>query len=162
MKKFALLLLLAVLPAQAQELKPWAGVITPALELADLEGKPHRLADYRGRVVLVNFWATWCVPCREEMPSIERLRASLQGRPFTVLAVNLAEPESRIRKFLEAVPVSFPVLLDRNAQTAKAWQARVLPATFIVGPDGVVRYQYYGELDWSRSEVRETILRPLK
>jgi len=163
-KKFALLLLLAVLPAhaQAQELKPWAGVITPALELPDLEGKPHRLADYRGRVVLVNFWATWCVPCREEMPSIERLRASLQGRPFTVLAVNLAEPESRIRKFLEAVPVSFPVLLDRNAQTAKAWQARVLPATFIVGPDGVVRYQYYGELDWSKPEVRETILRLLK
>jgi peroxiredoxin len=161
-KRFALLLLLAVLPAQAQDLKPWAGVITPGLELADLEGKPHRLADYRGRVVLVNFWATWCVPCREEMPSIERLRASLQGRPFTVLAVNLAEPESRIRKFLEAVPVSFPVLLDRNAQTAKAWQARVLPATFIVGPDGVVRYQYYGELDWSKPEVREAVLALLR
>jgi len=61
---------------QAQELKPWPGVITPALSLSDLEGKPHKLADYRGKVVLVNFWATWCVPCREEMPSIERLRAS--------------------------------------------------------------------------------------
>ena len=77
------------------------------------------LAEYRGKVVLVNFWATWCEPCREEMPSIERLRASLQGRPFVVLAVNLAEPESRIRKFLEAVPVGFPVLLDRDTQTAK-------------------------------------------
>jgi thiol-disulfide isomerase/thioredoxin len=161
-KKFALLLLLAVLPVQAQELKPWPGVITPALSLSDLEGKPHKLADYRGKVVLVNFWATWCVPCREEMPSIERLRTSLDGRPFVVLAVNLAEPESRIRKFLEAVPVSFPVLLDRNAQTAKAWQARVLPATFIVGPDGVVRYQYFGELDWSKPEVREAILALLR
>jgi thiol-disulfide isomerase/thioredoxin len=161
-KKYALLLLLVILPAQAQELKPWPGVITPALSLADLEGKPHKLADYRGKVVLVNFWATWCVPCREEMPSIERLRASLDGRPFAVLAVNLAEPESRIRKFLEAVPVSFPVLLDKNAQAAKAWQARVLPATFIVGPDGVVRYQYFGELDWSKPEVRETILALLR
>jgi thiol-disulfide isomerase/thioredoxin len=161
-KKFALLLLLAVLPVQAQELKPWPGVITPALSLSDLEGKPHSLADYRGKVVLVNFWATWCVPCREEMPSIERLRSSLDGRPFVVLAVNLAEPESRIRKFLEAVPVSFPVLLDKNAQTAKAWQARVLPATFIVGPDGVVRYQYFGELDWSKPEVRETVLALLR
>jgi thiol-disulfide isomerase/thioredoxin len=98
---------------QAQELKPWPGVITPALSLSDLEGKPHRLADYRGKVVLVNFWATWCVPCREEMPSIERLRTSLAGRPFVVLAVNLAEPESRIRKFLEAVPVGFPA--DRES-----------------------------------------------
>jgi thiol-disulfide isomerase/thioredoxin len=161
-KKFALLLLLAVLPVQAQELRPWPGVITPALALSDLEGKPHRLADYRGKVVLVNFWATWCVPCREEMPSIERLRTSLDGRPFVVLAVNLAEPESRIRKFLEAVPVSFPVLLDKNAQAAKAWQARVLPATFIVGPDGVVRYQYFGELDWSKPEIREAILALLR
>jgi thiol-disulfide isomerase/thioredoxin len=161
-KKLALLVLLAVLPVQAQELRPWPGVITPALSLSDLEGKAHKLADYRGKVVLVNFWATWCVPCREEMPSIERLRTSLDGRPFVVLAVNLAEPESRIRKFLEAVPVSFPVLLDRNAQTAKAWQARVLPATFIVGPDGVVRYQYFGELDWSKPEIREAILALLR
>ena len=156
------LLLACSVAAGAEALKPWSGGATPALELVDLEGKKHRLADYRGSAVLVNFWATWCVPCREEMPSIERLRTSLDGRPFVVLAVNLAEPESRIRKFLEAVPVSFPVLLDRNAQTAKAWQARVLPATFIVGPDGVVRYQYFGELDWSKPEVREAILALLR
>jgi len=80
-KKFALLLLLAVLPVQAQELKPWPGVITPALSLSDLEGKPHKLADYRGKVVLVNFWATWCVPCREEMPSLDRLQAAFIGQP---------------------------------------------------------------------------------
>jgi len=161
-KKLALVLLLAIAPVHAQELKPWSGVVTPALTLSDLEGRAHRLADYRGKVVLVNFWATWCVPCREEMPSIEKLRASLEGRPFVVLAVNLAEPESRIRQFLEAVPVRFPVLLDKNAQTAKAWQARVLPATFIVGPDGVARYQYFGELDWSKPEIREAILALLR
>jgi thiol-disulfide isomerase/thioredoxin len=161
-KKFAFLLMLALTPAQAQELKPWSGVVTPALTLTDLEGKPHRLADYRGKAVLVNFWATWCVPCRDEMPSIEKLRASLEGKPFVVLAVNLAEPESRIRKFLEVVPVRFPVLLDRDAQTARAWQARVLPATFIVGPDGVVRYQYFGELDWSKPAVRDAILALLR
>ena len=120
MKFIAVLLGLALLavPAAAEVLKPWAGGATPALELADLQGTKHTLAAYRGKVVLVNFWATWCEPCREEMPSIERLRASLEGRPFVVLAVNLAEPESRIRKFLEAVPVGFPVLLDRDTQTA--------------------------------------------
>lgn len=112
--------------------------------------------------MLVNFWATWCVPCREEMPSLERLRASLEGRRFVVLAVNLAEPETRIRRFLESVPVGFPILLDREAGAAKTWQAKVLPATYIVGPDGAIRYRHFGELDWSKPEVRDAILALLK
>jgi thiol-disulfide isomerase/thioredoxin len=153
--------LLAGSPAQAQPLKPWSGP-TPALELAGLDGRQHRLQDYRGSVVMVNFWATWCAPCREEMPSMERLSASLQGKRFVVLAVNLAEPESRIRKFLDGMPVSFPVLLDRDAAASKAWQARMLPATYIVGPDGAIRYRQLGELDWSRPEVRDQILGLLK
>jgi thiol-disulfide isomerase/thioredoxin len=157
-----LALALAAAPALAQPLKPWSGGATPALELADLQGVRHKLADYRGSVVLVNFWATWCEPCRDEMPSIERLRASLEGRRFVVLAVNLAEPEARIRKFLDAVPVRFPVLLDRDTQTSRAWQAKVLPATYIVGPDGVIRYRHVGELDWSKPEVREQIVKLLK
>src|SRR5262245_4339970 len=90
--------------AQAQTLKPWTGGATPALALRDLEGRQHRLSDYRGKVVLVNFWATWCEPCREEMPSMQRLRASLAGRPFEVLAINLAESESKVRRFLEQTP----------------------------------------------------------
>ena len=156
--RFLALVLALALPASAQELKPWAGGATPPLELSDMKGARHRLADYRGKVLLVNFWATWCVPCRDEMPSIERLRASLEGRPFAVLAVNLAEPQSRIRGFLEKVPVRFTVLLDPDTKTAKAWQAKLLPATYIVGPDGVIRYRHIGELDWSKPEVREAIL----
>jgi cytochrome c biogenesis protein CcmG, thiol:disulfide interchange protein DsbE len=158
------ILLLAVLlgaPAHAQALKPWSGP-TPALELADLQGKTHRLQDYRGSVVMVNFWATWCEPCREEMPSMERLRASLEGQRFVVLAVNLAEPPARIRKFLEGVPLKFSVLLDQDAKASKAWQARMLPATYIVGPDGAIRYRQLGELDWSKPEVREQLLALLK
>ena len=164
MKLIALVAGLALLgsPAVAQVLKPWSGGATPPLELSDLQGTRHRLADYRGKVVMVNFWATWCVPCRDEMPSIERLRASLEGRRFAVLAVNLAEPESRIRKFLEAVPVRFPVLLDRDTQASKAWQARLLPVTYIVGPDGAIRYRYVGELDWSGPEARKAIQGLLK
>ncbi len=149
-------------PGLAEALKPSSGAPAPALELVDLDGKVHRLADYRGKAVLVNFWATWCVPCREEMPSIERLRASLEGRRFAVLAVNLAEPEARIRRFLEAVPLGFPVLLDRDAAVAKAWQAKLLPATYILGPDGAIRYRHLGALDWSRPEVRDAILALLK
>ena len=72
--------------AGAQELKPWTGGGTPALVLEDLDGRSHRLESYRGKVVLINFWATWCEPCREEMPSIDRLLRSMDGRPFAVLA----------------------------------------------------------------------------
>jgi cytochrome c biogenesis protein CcmG, thiol:disulfide interchange protein DsbE len=158
----ALLLAIALAaPAAAQPLKPASGA-APALKLADLEGRRHDLAAYRGKVVLVNFWATWCEPCRDEMPSIERLRASLEGRPFAVLAVNLAEPEQRIRKFLDAVPLRFTVLLDRDGQTARAWQAKLLPATYIVGPDGAIRYRHLGELDWSRPDIREAIVKLMK
>ena len=161
MKLFAVLLALA-LPAAGAELKPWSGGPTPALELVDLQGKKHSLSDYRGKVVLINFWATWCEPCREEMPSIERLRASLEGRPFAVLAVNLAEPESRIQKFLDTMPLRFPILLDRDTKTTRAWQAKVLPATYIVGADGAIRYRHVGELDWSKPEVRKQIVSLMK
>jgi peroxiredoxin len=160
--RLLVLLLALALPAAAQELKPAPRAPAPPLELADLQGKTHKLADYRGKVVLVNFWATWCEPCREEMPSIERLRASLEGRPFAVLAVNLAEPESRIRKFLDTMPLRFPVLLDRDAKAARAWQAKMLPATYIVGPDGAIRFQHRGELDWSRPAVRNQIASLMK
>jgi thiol-disulfide isomerase/thioredoxin len=161
--KTAALLMAIVLaaPAAAKELAPASGA-APALKLADLEGRRHDLAAYRGKVVLVNFWATWCEPCREEMPSIERLRASLEGRPFAVLAVNLAEPEARIRKFLDSVPLRFAVLLDRDGQATRAWQAKLLPATYIVGPDGALRYRHIGELDWSKPEIRDRIVALMK
>lgn len=141
----------------AAEFRPWLGP-TPALELQDLKGRMHRLADYRGQVVLVNFWATWCAPCREEMPSIQTLRRSLEGQPFAVLAVNLAEPRSRIDKFLAQVPLDFPVLLDRDTSTARAWKARFLPATYLVDGEGRVRYAHYGDLDWAGPEARAKVL----
>jgi len=144
-------------PPRASQLKPWDGVVTPPLELADLEGKTHRLADYRGKVVLVNFWATWCAPCRDEMPSIERLRNALAGRPFAVLAVNVGETERAAREFLEKMPLKFTILLDRSLQASRAWGARILPASYLVAPNGAVRYSYFGELDWAKEEVVSTI-----
>ncbi|HYL25507.1 MAG TPA: TlpA disulfide reductase family protein [Burkholderiales bacterium] len=147
----------AAFAAAAADLKAWTGGPTPELELQDLAGKEHRLADYRGSVVLVNFWATWCVPCREEMPSIDRLRSSLKGKPFEVLAVNLAEPLSRIEKFVAAMPLGFPLLRDRDGTVSKAWRAKLLPASFLIGRDGRIRYVAYGELDWSSDAVRARV-----
>jgi len=156
-------LLLAVWAAVAgaQELRAWSGGATPPLAIADLDGTQHRLQDYRGKVVLVNFWATWCEPCREEMPSMNKLRASLAGQPFAVLAVNLAEPESRIRRFMEKVPMNFAVLMDRDSSVAKRWQARILPASYLISADGRIRYSVLGEIDWTRENVRKLIVEML-
>ena len=156
-----LLLAVSASLACAQELQPWRGGATPPLAIRDLDGRQQQLQDYRGKVVLVNFWATWCEPCREEMPSINRLRASLAGQPFVVLAVNLAEPESRIRRFSEQVPMDFTVVLDRDTSVAKAWKARILPASYLVAPDGRIRYSALGEIDWSKENVRKLILEML-
>ena len=145
--------LLVLAPAGAAELKLWKGGPTPALALKDLGGRDHRLADYRGKVVLVNFWATWCAPCRDEMPSIRRLKEKLADKPFAVLGVNLDEPESRIEKFLSEVKLDFPILLDPGRRVAKAWEARILPATYIVGPDGRVRYTVVGEINWDHEQM---------
>jgi len=151
--RIALLCLLAAAPSVAAELKPWTGGPAPGLELRDLHGGGHRLADYAGRVVLVNFWATWCAPCREEMPSMQRLKERLAGKPFVVLAVNLDEPESRIRKFLTQMTVDFTILLDPGKHAAKAWNARILPASFVIGSDGRIRYSLVGEARWDEEQV---------
>lgn len=139
--------------AAAADLKMWAGGPTPRLDLSDLQGRRHQLSDYRGRVVLVNFWATWCGPCRDEMPSIQRLQQKLAGRPFAVLAVNLDEPESRIRKFLDEMKLDLTVLVDREKKAARAWAARILPASYVVGADGRIRYSLVGEINWDHEHV---------
>lgn len=152
----AVLMLVAGL-AVAKELKPWSGSATPRLELKDLSGDTHRLADYRGKVVLINFWATWCEPCRDEMPSIQQLKSKLAGRPFVVLAVNVAESENRITEFLRQLPLDFTVLHDRNSVALKAWQVKGLPASFVVAPDGRIRYSYIGDFEWADDEVVKTL-----
>ena len=157
MRWLALAFVLAFGAAQAQSLKPWTGGAAPALQLATPDGAARRLEDYRGRVVLLNFWATWCAPCLEEMPSIEKLRRSLDPRRFAVVAVNVGEGPAAVRAFAEKMGLGFDFLLDRDLKSSKAWGARVLPMTFVVAPDGKVRYSYTGAIDWSRPDVRKAI-----
>ena len=88
---------------------------------------------------------------------MNRLRASLAGRPFAVLAINLAESDARIRRFMEQVPLEFTVLLDRESAVAKSWRARVLPMSFLVGPDGRIRYSVLGEIDWTQERIQKVI-----
>jgi thiol-disulfide isomerase/thioredoxin len=145
----------------AQQLEPWGGERAPPLVLKDLRGATHDLAKLRGKVVLVNFWATWCEPCRHEMPSIERLRDKLEGRPFSVLAVNVDEPHARVRNFLEQTALSLPVLMDQNKKVTRGWNVRVLPTTFVIGADGRIRYRLVGDIDWSHGSIVGIITRLL-
>ena len=143
--------------AAGGELKPWGGGATPSLALRDLQGREHKLADYRGKVVVLNFWATWCVPCRVEMPSMQRLQDKLAGKPFAVLAVDFGEGAPRVSEFLKKVPVRFTVLLDRDTSAATAWKVKVLPTTLVLDREQRIRYSVVGDLDWDSQFVEDTI-----
>ena len=141
---------------EAPRFIPWRGE-TPALSLKDLEGNVRSLADYRGTVLLINFWATWCEPCREEMPSMHTLRERLAGRPFEVLVVNHGESATRVRDFLAKEKLQFIALLDPNKDASRAWRVRVLPGSFLVDGEGRARYSVIGELDWATDEALATV-----
>jgi thiol-disulfide isomerase/thioredoxin len=143
--------------AAASSLVKWTGGRAPALKLADAEGREHALAEWRGKTVVINFWATWCEPCREEMPSLERLRKRLAGRPFEIVAVNVGESPERVARFTREVPVTFPIIYDRDSATAKLWKVRGYPTSYVLGPDGRIRYYFVGDLDWSSDEVVRVI-----
>jgi peroxiredoxin len=132
---------------------PWTRAETPPLTLKDLGGRERSLADYRGKAVLLNFWATWCEPCRDEMPSMRRLRDELGRQGFEVIAVNFGESPSRVRDFLERERLDLTVLLDPDRAAARAWRVRILPSSFLIGVDGRVRFSVLGELEWSGTEA---------
>jgi thiol-disulfide isomerase/thioredoxin len=149
----------AASPETGKFLAPAAATAAP-LELHDMAGKLHRLSDYRGKVVLVNFWATWCEPCREEMPSMRTLKQRMDGvrkDAFVVLAVNYGENEIRIASFLQQQPLGFPVLLDPFSEAWRAWKPGLLPASFLIGRDGRLRYRVLGELDWAGAEASRVV-----
>ena len=151
--------------AQAASWKAFStegGQPSAPLVLADLAGREVDLAAFKGEVLLINFWATWCEPCREEMPSLQRLQNKLAGKPFRVVAVNIGEGAPRIRQFLERTPVSFTMLRDAESEVMKAWRVRMLPASFLVDRRGMLRYQLIGEADYDDPKQQAPILELLK
>lgn len=151
-------LVLATSGAHARELQSYKGDPTPPpLKLQDLQGAWHDLDKLRGKVVLVNFWATWCPPCVHEIPSMQRLNARMRDKPFVILAVDMAEPEQDIRAFLKKIPVDFTILLDKDGKALQAWKVFAFPTSFVLGPDGQIRYALPGALEWDSPEVIEKI-----
>lgn len=126
--------------------------VAPRLELPDDNGALHRLADYRGKVVLVHFWATWCEPCLTELPRIERLRVALAGKPFVILAVQMAGSARMSSDQAHRLGLGFPMLIDRDSRAAAGWGVNTLPASFLLDAEGNVAYRHVGEFDWRSAE----------
>jgi len=140
-------------------LQPYQGdPLPPPLQLLDLDGRKLDVAQLRGQVVLVNFWASWCPPCVREMPSMQRLKEKLAGRPFTILAVNMAEADGEVRAFLAKMKVDFAVPMDRDGTVLKRWKVFVFPTSFVLDTRGNIRLGVFGEVEWDSPEVMEKIL----
>ena len=143
--------------AQAAGFEARAATPAPGLAANDLKGAPQSLADYRGKVVLLNFWASWCPPCLREMPSMERLRQKMAGRPLAIVALDSAETADEVNAFLSRMKVGFSILLDPDGGNTKRWKVFALPTTFLLDGEGRVRYVLTGPTEWDEGEALEVI-----
>jgi peroxiredoxin len=136
-------------PSQAIE-----GSTAPDFTLKDLKGKDVKLSDLRGKIVVLNFWATWCPPCREEIPSMMRLNSAMAGKQFQMLAVSQDEGgREAIETYFSKSSNNLPALIDADQNIGKRYGLTGVPETFIIDKNGVILKKVIGALDWSRPEV---------
>jgi len=139
---------------QAADLKPVETVTpAPALVLTDLQGKQHDLKDYKGQVVLVQFWATYCGPCRKEMPSMNKMAKKMGDVPFAILAVDMGETKDEVNQFVSEVKPEFTILMDESGQSIADWRVFAAPSNFIIDPEGNIRYTLFGGVEWDSDEL---------
>jgi len=145
------------------QLKVFQGQPSPlSLNLETAEGVQFKRDEYLGKVTLVNFWATWCPPCVEEIPSLNNLRKKMKGKPFELISVNYAEEQQRVEQFLQKVDVDFPVLLDETGQVSAKWGVLVYPSTFVISPNGKITHGVNGAILWDSPELIEELNNLLK
>ena len=145
---------------QSAKYEPLAvGKAAPDFDLTDLNDKPIKLSDYRGRVVFLNFWATWCAPCREEMPSMEVLFKNFEKDGLVILAVSIDRVTTTkdIPPFVKGMNLTFPVLIDSWGKTDKPYKRMGVPETFIIDQEGVIREIVIGPKDWTRIDNLKTL-----
>jgi peroxiredoxin len=126
----------------------------PEFALPTLDGRVVRLADFRGRVLLLTFWATWCEPCREEMPAMQELTRELAGRGLALLAVNYQEAPERVRSFVREIGLDAPVALDADGAVAQRYRVVALPATYVIDRTGGLTGSILGYRDWRQPAAR--------
>lgn len=128
------------------------------LALADESGALASLSAYRGQVCVMNIWATWCAPCREEMPSLNRLHARLQAVGAQVIAVSMGDSVAALMRFRQHTPLNMPVLVDRDQTLLKTWGVRILPTTVVLDANSRPRLRHVGERNWDEQRVVDQIL----
>ena len=135
-----------------------AGQEAPDFGLPGLQGNTVRLSDFRGQVVLLNFWATWCSPCRTEVPILVAAYERYRGRGFTVLGVDLGEPRERVQSFVNQYRITFPVVLDEDGRVGRVYPVRAIPVSLILDREGAVRKVWVGAMS---EEAIEQVVEPL-
>ncbi len=158
MKRIFWVLLLVIAVAASgcskKEVPAQEGAAAPDFTLQDLSGKQVQLSSLKGKVVLVNFWATWCPPCREEIPSMVKLNQVMQGKNFQMLAISVDEGgKQAVQEFFRQNGVSLPALFDTDGSVSRRYGTTGVPETFIVDGKGVIRKKVIGGVDWSAPEV---------
>jgi peroxiredoxin len=133
------------------------GQVVPDFTLTDMEGRSVTLSQYRGKVVFLNFWATWCPPCREEMPAMERLHGVFEGQDFVMLAINVEQDLAPVRAYLDKNPHSFTVLLDQQGTVQNLYRVFRFPETFLLDQEGRLVERFLGVRDWSSVEFMKRI-----
>jgi thiol-disulfide isomerase/thioredoxin len=135
-------------------LKDFHGNSEPeAFTLTDINGNTIVKSDFTKKVTVVNFWASWCPPCVEEIPSLNRLQEKMEGRPFELISINYAEDKKTVSNFMRKVKVDFPVLLDHSGATAHRWKVITYPSTFVIDRQGKFRYGVNAAIEWDAPEV---------
>ena len=135
---------------------PWIGKPAPDFQLSTLNGQPVSLSDLRGKPVLVNFWATWCLPCRGEMPYIQQIYDEWQAKGLVLLAINIGESPSQVAKFMQSQGLSLPVLLDGKGNIAVMYNVRAIPTTFFIDRDGIIKDMKVGAFQ-SKAEIESSL-----
>jgi peroxiredoxin len=134
-----------------------AGKAAPDFTLPSIDGQQVSLQQYRGKVVFLNFWATWCIPCREEMPGLEQLHQKYQSEGLVVLAIDLKESAEQVKTFFQKHGLSFPSLLDQQGSVFRDYLVAGMPTTYLIGRDGKLFARGIGGRDWTRAEAQELI-----
>jgi len=129
----------------------------PDFALVDEDGDIHRLSDYKGKPVILNFWATWCPPCREEIPSMNRAWKKIKDEGIEMIAINVGEDEDTIFAFTAEYPIDFQVLLDESGEMMKKWPVKGLPTTFILDIRGHIVYRATGGREWDADELLDKV-----
>ena len=144
-------------PATAAEVSEVPMAPQPAFSLPDIDGQLHSLDEFADKVLLVNFWASWCTPCIQELPGIRRLSAAMRGLPFAVIGINVGEAQRRVMAAATRNEMNFTVLLDTDSAVFRSWGASVLPTTYVLDRKGRARYLGRGPQEWDRADIIEML-----